>query len=642
MKIFFSIIRHILIAIGQPLARQVKLFYLLYYPCNKNLRKNLNEIFNRSSLKRGKIKILDNVRVNNIYVALWSHAGTVLAFALTIFSIVFSTIWTIYSVFDVEINNCINDYRKKLLLLFLILVVISIIIALIIPILLKRIVDNLPPESYAKLSLGNLNQSQILIFVAHKYWELCDNFESSIKFGNSISKLESARDNDEFTKIYENRGKDYWVDIFSKFNELTKKFQSENHVELHKAKALELEATRKLDILPTEFSHHVLKFSPNMLEFRLNNLVHNSETLLFLLKSDNFEGSRFYYEFTEVLSEVSSLIKDLSTKRKEYLIQLIAYDEIHSYLVGLASSTSTSRSLKIFARGLSTLITESKKNKYLEEAFLAFLYRSKAHYGLDLLISIENFYKKNFKGDPESNIPKLLNECKKNRQVKFSNNQRFLIEKMRSNLVDEYSQAMEKIIVKFKSEFLNFCRGKDPKGIKYIVIFGYSKIVKNTLSANHKILKKNNVKIFVLKEKNEEMLDTRILRFELDDSKDMRIRDTFTGTDSFFKRLLCKNDSVLMIAGAEAFDKSNNRLFHTNTYQDRVEDLISFLKDNHKKPTPEVWVVAGSYKIYESFPIPNNNARYTSGEFFVDHYDKVDIYNFNDLDVEVRLISEEG
>lgn len=651
MRAVFSFAKKLIILIGLLFSRQISASYLLFHPININLRNKILGVYNRKDGKK-RIKEIDSIRVNNIYATFWSHAGTVLAFGLTIISIVFSITWTIYGIFGEEVKNYYLLNNKFSTFVFVMLIIDLIIVA-VTPILLRRIIDSLPSDSYAKLSLSNLNQSQILTFIALKYWELCDDFVQEVKFGTEISKLESARDNEEFTDIFKEKEREKWIDLFRKFNELAVKFKANSHKKIYNAKALKLEATNKLSILSIEFSHHIMKFSPYMLEFRLNSLIHNSETLLYLLEDKDFDSDPFYYEFKEVLSEISLLIEDLASKRKDYLFQLIAYNKIHSYVIGLASATSTSKSLKIFARGLSTVIKDTstyikKKEREINGAFIALLHRSKAHYGFDLLISLENFYLKNFKDDKNKNkTPELLASIKKGGKKQLSLNEEHLIGNIREDLVKKYSEAMEKIGESFEKNFEIYCKN-NVSGIFYILIFGYSRIVRNILLQKHSLLNKKNVKIFVIKEDNNEMLDTRLLRFELDDKKDMKIRDTFTGSDNFFKRLLKKSDSLLMIAGAEAFDKENNRLFHTNNYQKRIENLIAFLKENEKtKPQPDVWIIAGNYKIYEKFPVPKDykfagiKFFFGENEFFVDHYDKVDIYNFNDLGIEVKLISDE-
>ncbi|MBK8195745.1 MAG: hypothetical protein IPK76_22040 [Lewinellaceae bacterium] len=165
--------------------------------------------------------------------------------------------------------------------------------------------------------------------------------------------------------------------------------------------------------------------------------------------------------------------------------------------------------------------------------------------------------------------------------------------------------------------------------------------MKNTLLMNQDAIIEKKVKIFVMKEFNREMLDTRMLRFELNDSKRNRIRYTFTGSDDLFKRLLKRNDVLIMMAGAEAYDLSGKRLFHTNNYQKRVEDFINFLKSNSmSKPSTSGLDCGGQQKIYDEFPYIESAQESYTGEFYADHYDKLDLYNFYDFEIEPVLITE--
>ena len=94
-----------------------------------------------------------------------------------------------------------------------------------------------------------------------------------------------------------------------------------------------------------------------------------------------------------------------------------------------------------------------------------------------------------------------------------------------------------------------------------------------------------------------------------------------------------------MIAGAEAYNKSTSQLVHTNSYQFRVESLIKKMKNNqHKKPNPQVWIVAGKYKVHSILQNPSNSI--FGREIYADHYDKVDLYNFRDLGIVPNLISD--
>ncbi len=640
-----KIIRNSLLFLGKFFTYQIKIFYLYFYPIPKGLSEELKQMLSKKKRKQ-RYKELNLIRVNNIYTTLWSHSGTVLAFAFTVFSIVFSIIWAIFTFYyNSNPEGFPLYYNNKILTILVLFIIIDFIIVLISPLLLRKIIDHLPSKSYSSLSLSNLNQSQVLTFVSLKYWELCNEFILNVRLGDEITKLSKTENEKEFSDIFTMFETEDWITIFEEFRDNTVNFKANYYKKISNAKALKKETTFKLNILPIEFSHHITKFSPYIFELRVETLLHASESMLYLLKNKDFGSIRYLYEFREVLSEVSSIINDIVDRRKRSLIQLIAFDNIHSYIIGLASATSTSKSLKIFTRGLSKLIEKSlveatEEKKY--EDFKALLHRSKAHYGFDLLISLENFYSKNYKNEHEFKIPSLLSQIKNNQKDDLDLTELDLLKNIRENLVKKYENAMTKISESFIIKFEELIKKENKLNI-YIMIFGYSRIVKNVLQKNHNLLKKNKAKIFVMKEEDEHMLDTRILRFELNDKKGMEIRDSFTGSDDFFKRLLRKDDVLIMMAGAEAYDSTNSRLYHTNNYQKRVENFLEFLNRNESiKPSPRLWVVAGNYKVYTNFPdFQLSNKTAIGNEFFVDHYDKVDIYNFKDLGLTVELITDD-
>ena len=143
-----------------------------------------------------------------------------------------------------------------------------------------------------------------------------------------------------------------------------------------------------------------------------------------------------------------------------------------------------------------------------------------------------------------------------------------------------------------------------------------------------------------MKEDGTTMLDTRKFRFELNDSKpNNNIRRTFTASDDFFYNMLNENDTLIMIAGAEAYCATNKLLLHTNNYQQKVESMISRLQNaGEAKPSPQIWILAGDYKIYKNFP--EDESSIFGGEFFSDHYDKVDLYDFSGFsDDDLKIIS---
>ena len=542
---------------------------------------------------------------------------------------------------------------------------------------------------------------------------------TSLKFISEIEQIKKKEiEKQKLVKDGEGKKRDNsYEDFFSNLDKDINKFRQNYTKKISNAKSLKLEVTRLLDILPIEFSHHITKFSPHIFEQRIYTLVHSLSTVKYIfenIKHPEIEKKSYCKELRKTIDEIHSIIYDIEYKRKKPLSQLIIFDEIHSYVIDMASITSTSKSLRIFTRGLSQLISKLGndknsdphdfryesikylKNTYEYDPFIALLHRSKSHYGFDLLITLENYYKKNLdlrvieyqllpkklkdvydnatsinkdelflslkkekqKVALKTIVPKILytikniysskndkskdDESNNNKVISKENLNKYIdsfkepLKGIREDVASKHDAAMYTISGLFKEKFTKLINEKKNDSNIYILIFGYSSIVKRTLQNNNDLLSDNNVKIIVMKEDSHEMLDTRILRFELDSKN---VRNTFTGSDDFIKRLLGEKDLLVMMAGAEAFDVTNQRLFHTNNYQKRVENLILFFNNNSNKPNPDLFVVAGNYKIYDKFPEPNNQE--FGNEFFVDHYDKIDIYNFIDLKQRVTLITDD-
>ncbi|MBK8195746.1 MAG: hypothetical protein IPK76_22045 [Lewinellaceae bacterium] len=125
------------------------------------------------------------------------------------------------------------------------------------------------------------------------------------------------------------------------------------------------------------------------------------------------------------------------------MFQIAVFDETHGYIIGLASVTSTSQSLRVFIRGLSELIDLPGKGKcpynpeFVYEPFKSLLHRSKAHYGFDLLITLENFYKKNYSETERGRVPELLNAIKHKTisDEDITENTKALLKSMREDMV---------------------------------------------------------------------------------------------------------------------------------------------------------------------------------------------------------------
>ena len=618
--------------IGHTTDYLIRWLYIRYYKINPRLRKELKVLLGNTKERFSKI---NEVRTNNIVATFWSNAGTVVSLALAILSFIFSTLYAI-------------EFPFANILVVLIAFCSSLIITLLItPVLLRKIALSLPAESYAKISLSDIGQSQILTFVALKMWELCDDFDHEVRIPERIKNCVDLT-NDEFkSSAFSDISLEDRRELFLNLQQTIKKYKSEYYKKLSNCRELKAETTKRLGILPREFSHHILKFSTSIFEIRVNRFQSNVESILYALNSETWGEDHFTKLIGGNVKEMMRIKKDITNRRKRALAQIIAYDGIHDNLIGLSSATSTSQSLNIFTRGLSEIAKNmadkgAKDYKYNFLEFKSLLHRSKAHYGFDLLVTLENFYNVNYPKSSQSNaepfVPDILQNifnCDWKESIKLEVNALSALKKMRENIIKTYFEVADTIVNNFERQIEPLI--KNCNGNVYFVIFGYSRMIRNTLQEKANFIKSNNIKTFVMKEDDELMLDTRMLRFELNDQKpNKHIRTTFTSSDHFFYSLVQKNDLIIMLAGAEAFDEKNKVLIHTNNYQLRVQKLIGQLQDDPNRQNPEVFIIAEGYKIYNQFP---NNGIFTS-EFYSDHYDKMDYYNFKDLKLDPYLITE--
>lgn len=647
--------------------KSVKKRYLKNNPLNAKikdeLKKNLVDY-------QSRINAINDIRVNNITTTLWSNTGTLFGIIITYVSLLLTLFFAIIPFGKLESLQILGykfGHEVYFFIFFSFIFVVIIIyklVAITTPIIIKYIIFHLPPREYAEITFSNLNQSEILSFTSLKMWELCELFTDTIKINNTLKNL-LVLNNEGTLVVKDDLYKNHRDENLSSIILLSKSIKTLDKI-YHKFhyNALEIRdlSTKKLKIQEREFCHHILKFSPTILHSRLSTLKLSVDTLQYILESNaKFDKEEFILVFQNHLKEVFRVYNDVLDNRMTSLMQLIIFEDIHKYIIGISSVTSTSRSMKIFLRGLSTTIeklpsnqNQLQKSKFKNQVkgeFKSLLHRSKAHYGMDLLISVENLYKKkvNKLNEKQTKIPEILYHLKYPKGISgvgksslFSNytfddlvtEYQFELRNMRNDLLNFYKEDIELIKNNFNvflSQFLN------KNGKKYFCIFGYSRIVRNVLKSFAEILTRDDVGIFIFKQNGHQMIDTRIMRFELNDDKPINnIRSTFTSSDDFFLSLIQKEDNVTFIAGAEAFCNKTGLLLHTNSYQRRVNKLIECLESDENKPIPDIWILANDYKVFDGFPPKDYLFR---KEFLSDHYDEVDLYNFSNIQGKLELIS---
>jgi len=613
----------------------LKFIYLQYYPLDKNLIKSIQDTYGKNA--KTHIAKLNKIRVNNVKNVLWSNAGTVLALFLTILALLIAIV-PIPKIEKLEI--------KEISLINLVVVILFLII---LPITLRRIINRLSPQQYAELSLSGLNQSEILSFIAYKNCMLCISLFKSINindsnlkifekinFGENILPLDFEDDARNRQKL-KSSSKLYMSSIEGYF--------SRSYHEINKCKALKANAIKLLNILPTEFSHHTMKFSPYFFENHVIRLIRYFDSIY--NEATNLTCSNL--EINRLFEKINASLDDIFLKRYSFLTQLIKFPSIHKVLIGMSSITSTSGSLKIFIQGLSDTVNHKKNenNMWRKECFRALINRSKSHYGFDLLILLENYLLKRseFLGEDFKSIINALHAVKFEKRD-LDDNERVIIKNLSQDFRQYSNKSKKSLEVETLKDWddnlsLFFEQNEsDELSRNYIIIIGYSRTAREFIQNLKAGLKEKNIIIFIIKENTDLMLDTRLLRHELNATRNgiKGIRQTFTGDDRMILNSIKKDDNVLFLAGAEAYDKKREKLYHTNKYEIRITSIISKL--NERKVNLRFYIVAQTYKVFKDLLKKENDEITFRHEIFTDHYDKMDIYNLKNLKIDKYLLTE--
>lgn len=632
---------------------KIEVRYLIIFPLPLEILKFIRE---ESDSPNDRLKAINKIRTNNIVTTIWAKTGTILGIIITLIGLMLTGLLATYIPFEF-----VGGWLTLLFFFSVIAIAILIYYVLInvIPFLVRRIVFHLPSGEYADLSMNSLDKSEMLTFLALRMWELCHKFIDSIEIPKNIENLSKLGTKDEVLQYFINNRSELKLEIDQLYISINK-YSADYNKDLNNCISLMKLASQKLDIQERELLNHVLKFSPYIFRRRVESMKSSASALKYIIYANSGGNKDFQSVLHNNMSEVLRIRKGVKESSMRSLKQIILYDNIHSCLIGMSSIVSTSRSLKIFCEGLGNSLKDRNENNPIAnssatvdvciEKFKSIIHRSKAHYGMDLLILLENFCKARYDGTSLEHIPEAIYNIKYPKRVKKLNLVGYFKDKkeeeiinevqsdicnLREYMLKEYTPAMKYIKDRFKKK-LKDLEKIDEK--KYFVLFGYSRIVRNILKSFANEIYDQKIITFVIKEDTKEMIDTQIYRFELNDDKpNYNIRKTFTASDEFLIRLIDEQDKVIFIGGAEAYDISRNKLFHTNNYQHRVMELLNEFSTINKTDT-EIWILAGNYKLFKEFP--DNNSLF-GNEFFSDHYDKIDLYDLKKYKNIVSLITNE-
>ena len=638
----------------------------------------------RANCVNGRKRIIEvnQIRNLNLITVVWSNAGSLFGVIVTIFAtVVYPLVMLVFEpkeelyayIFLTEYFNWSTKTMTNVLWTGYFALIILFFRALIWAI--DNVLKNLPPKQYAEISLNNRNQSKIVTFVSYKMWETTFKFLKNT--GKSFYDLSNfvLQDTDG-SHINENIVKDENQKISDQIKLIQKnsrKYQRDFYNNFYKLIELQRLACVNLNIHEREFSHHILRFSPSIFNERLKTFALSLDTLVYATsRNEGAYKEELLTLFDNHFFEMKRIVDDINKRMENDLLQLICYNKIHKSLIGLSAVNSTSRSLNIFMRAISSTIERGNKRQKKKEdtshvfhkqtvgEIKAILHRSKAHYGIDILVTLENLYRKNVSAleknsSKNKDIPAVLYQLKyKNgidgvgdngdksvaAYIKDTNEEKHIeklveympqLMNMREILIKIHQDNSKKINAKFNTEIKKL---KKTEKRKILCVFGYSRIVRNALKESFKELNDDKILIFLFKEQHVHMLDTRIFRLELSDDPFQKVRNTFTASDEFLLSLIRKEDDLIFIGGAEAYIRSHKLVVHTNSYQKRMVTVLKRIEDEKMKYS--VWIVANDYKVFDEFPPPTHFFR---KEIFSDHYDDVDLYDFSARKGNVKLIS---
>ncbi len=577
-----------------------QLVYLVFFPLDRKLKTRIRELQFDSINRKYK---LNEARISRIPTVLWANSGTILGFLIAIFSIV-------YSIIDHKGGPNESDWVRSLLVL-LIPLVLTIVVA---PIFVDQMLHYLAPQQYAEACLIGLGESNTLSITAFEMLSLCRLFEKKmVKRKSHVDVMETYRIKNHNSTFSLRELKKSLVGLRNEAESFLVK-----HEELiDKCNALKELASRQLHIRERELCHHILKFTPSVFKVRLNRFINEIVRMERWLERNDFAANpQFQQTFQQLKQSLDHIYSDIVEKHANYLEQIVIHSDLHQYLVGISSGTSTSHAFWFFVTGIAkiTKLMEDRNHNpkmrlIIYSKLRCLLGRSKAHFGMDLLILVENY----FYHRPEScsqfrmegkdiDISQLLWCVKHNRYLgtveenfdgpQILSDNSIPLGGIQAFFFDEYEKGMEIVSANFRKALKKL--GSKSSENKYICLFGYSRVVIRCIEKHAELLRRYNIRVFVIKDEEPEMLDTRVFRFELQDGAPEQKIDTFTASDALFLNLINDEDSVVFLAGAEVYDKANRKLFHTNNYQDRVSDLIAQLQKRNLKL--EVWVAAGDYK----------------------------------------------
>jgi hypothetical protein len=499
------------------------------------------------------------------------------------------------------------------------------------------------PQTYARLLLAGRPAKEVLFVIS---WHALRACKRTLRQAGRIASL--TRSLDERVKgppfgspkswILSDDRKEHWK--IDDFREHLRKFIQKEHSALLRIEAMKLLASEELDIPQRRLCDHVFQYSPAMHRDRLQKYLGTwGEIMNFppVQSPDDVE------RFRGLLHQNRSFLDNVE-RRIGYQRQILKNRDLHPFIVQFASMHSTSGSLHTYAEALRFLVVTGLMLSQSPEDILdrlRFVHRKqRAHPGFDLhaLLLRACECMRGLKGiDPEE-LERLVHVLQKldepprspSSQLDVSPLCRYLSQEgglkpflsLPANLSRLVTSQHGKICGAFRALYDDWFRDV-PAANRYIVSHGYSRTVLSVLKSALSPAPGDSRVFFILPEEKAS-LDTRIMEYEIKAQEELRaFRNFAAGTEHHLLNLLTYRDFVLVLLGAECFDRKN-RVVHPRGPVQGFGSLLQELRNREIRYL--VAVVAETYKLHTVELTADTN-------FYGQHFDRIELYSPDWIDL---------
>ncbi len=510
----------------------------------------------------------------------------------------------------------------------------------------------MPPRDFAQVAIGGQTASQVFRTIAYEMICIAHRFDSDLDVialnaeGEKLKGLSDEAINDYIIKLLPT--------IEERTAALTALILGQQHI-LQRILEMKQMAAELLGISERRLCDHVFRFSPLVFSDRARKYVENWEEIVVMSRSvgtRNDPDRLFVARIRARLAENEQVHEQLSW-RMEYMKEVMAYRDLHSFIYRCASERSASTALRSYALAVSqvarfggfvndpswshpALVRVSQRLRFLVQA-------QRAHPGFDLHRTCQRLLKlainrktANAQGSRETEerqaeVLKRLEQGRVHRgkapfEQQTVQDDAIALARLFEVVSLEIDRSRAEIATNFGKLYERW-RSRQPQMETLIITHGYSKTVRGvlerTIFANQDLARRTRV--FVMhsdagrggpRKGTRDALDTRVMEYELryGGARKSGAERLSSGDEVVLRSLLPNATRVLVLLGAECFDQSR-RVVHPQGVAERLLALRGGLEGRF-----EYWfaVVAEGYKMQKN--LIDDRA------FYQDHLDWVSVY----------------